>query len=524
MAGIVCACAKFKADVVTRDEREGGLRGLLNFGHSIGHAFEAILSPVWLHGEAVSVGLVLEAQLSCNLGHCPPEVVHRLANCLQLYGLPITFDSITRDKLCIDQVMKTMKIDKKNKGSQKRIVLLKAIGETLEQKASDVPDNAVENVLVKYALLEISPKLDHHSHQQQHFISHPHLHVISVSAQLDKIVSGLFDILSKRFQCTLITSQDNATHSSADDTAYIYFTTNPGSTTSQHKTWYEYVVPENDMDYHFYNGAMTFITDTIYRQQQRHIDPSTKTYSSFVTLTIPSYASVVPVVMDQWLENTDAIEFRVDLLISQSTDEDWITNTGKELAHLRQRTKLPIVYTVRTSSQAGKFDPSKTELYARLVNWAHRWGCDYVDFELTTLSQENIEQVMELNTSYPTTRLVASFHDPKHVYSWFSSTIQQVYQQAHQLFQKYSHDGVIKIVGFAESFYDNIELEQFRHQVDPDNTHALILINMGPHGKFSRAANRFLSPATHPSLPYVAAPGQLSVSQLSHIRHELDMD
>lgn len=527
MAGIIRECVKFKADIVTRDEREGGLRGILNFGHSIGHAFEAILSPKWLHGEAVSVGLVLEAQMSCNLGHCPQRMVDRLAGCLELYGLPIAFDNATRQKLCLNQVMNIMKIDKKNKGSQKRIVLLKSIGETVEERASDVPNHAVEYVLTRYAGLETLPNVDSHNsitHQQQHPISHPHLNVISVSEQLDEVVAGLFDILNKRFQCTLITSKDKSTDSSKEDAVYVYFTTEPGSTTSQYKTWYEYVVLKEDMDYHFHNGAMTFITDTIYRQQQRHVNPGNKNYSTFVTLTIPSYAPVMPVVMEQWLENTDAIEFRVDLLDAQSTDEDWITNTGKELAHLRQKTKLPIVYTVRTSPQAGTFDPQKTELYFKLVEWAHRWGCDYVDFELTTFSDEEIEQIMKLNTSYLTSKLVSSFHDPKHMHPWSSSTIEQVYQKAHQLFKKYNHDGVIKLVGFAETFYNNIELEQFRHQVDPDNDRALILINMGSHGKLSRAANRFLSPATHPALPSVAAPGQLSVPQLSRIRRELDME
>ncbi|KAL0574500.1 hypothetical protein ABG067_009116, partial [Albugo candida] len=105
--------------------------------------------------------------------------------------------------------------------------------------------------------------------------------------------------------------------------------------------------------------------------------------SSFVTLTVSSYGSILPVVMDQWLEGADAIEFRVDLLTPQETDKNWIIVAGTELAHLRQKTKLPIVYTVRTIPQAGKFDPSSTQLYIELLQWGHRWGCDYMDMELT---------------------------------------------------------------------------------------------------------------------------------------------
>lgn len=60
----ISASARFKAHVVTEDERETGLRNLLNFGHSIGHAIEAYLTPEILHGECVAIGMVLEAELA----------------------------------------------------------------------------------------------------------------------------------------------------------------------------------------------------------------------------------------------------------------------------------------------------------------------------------------------------------------------------------------------------------------------------------------------------------------------------
>jgi pentafunctional AROM polypeptide len=60
---IVVGSVRVKAEVVSADEREGGLRNLLNFGHSIGHAIEGILTPQILHGECVSIGMVLEAEV-----------------------------------------------------------------------------------------------------------------------------------------------------------------------------------------------------------------------------------------------------------------------------------------------------------------------------------------------------------------------------------------------------------------------------------------------------------------------------
>lgn len=60
---IVVGSVRVKAEVVSADEREGGLRNLLNFGHSIGHAIEGILTPQILHGECVSIGMVLEANV-----------------------------------------------------------------------------------------------------------------------------------------------------------------------------------------------------------------------------------------------------------------------------------------------------------------------------------------------------------------------------------------------------------------------------------------------------------------------------
>lgn len=150
---IVLGSAAIKAGVVSADEREGGLRNLLNFGHSIGHAFEALLTPQVLHGEAVAIGMVREAELARFLGVLKPGAVARLVKCIASYGLPTSLQDkqiqkLTAGKQCpVDVLLDRMGIDKKNDGKKKKIVLLSAIGKTYEQKATVVDDRAIRIIL-----------------------------------------------------------------------------------------------------------------------------------------------------------------------------------------------------------------------------------------------------------------------------------------------------------------------------------------------------------------------------------------
>ena len=153
LKSIVLGSVRVKAHVVSADEKEGGLRNLLNFGHSIGHAFEGILAPQILHGECVSIGMVLEAQLARYLGKLSSSAVGRLSKCLKSYGLPINYkDPLVQQrshrKPCpVNQLLSIMAVDKKNQGRQKRIVLLSAIGSTYEKAATAVADKDVKVIL-----------------------------------------------------------------------------------------------------------------------------------------------------------------------------------------------------------------------------------------------------------------------------------------------------------------------------------------------------------------------------------------
>lgn len=150
---IVLGSARIKAHVVSADEREGGLRNLLNFGHSIGHAIEGVLTPQILHGECVAIGMILEANLARYLGVLDGGAVARLSQCISSYQLPTSLkDKVLRQRSAnrpcsVDQMLSIMGVDKKNDGRKKRIVLLAEIGRTHERQASVVADRDIRVVL-----------------------------------------------------------------------------------------------------------------------------------------------------------------------------------------------------------------------------------------------------------------------------------------------------------------------------------------------------------------------------------------
>ncbi|VTP68185.1 3-dehydroquinate synthase [Serratia rubidaea] len=91
LAYCIRRCCELKAQVVAADERESGLRALLNLGHTYGHAIEAELGyGVWLHGEAVAAGMMMAAHTAHRLGQFSAEDIARVSNLLQRAGLPVT--------------------------------------------------------------------------------------------------------------------------------------------------------------------------------------------------------------------------------------------------------------------------------------------------------------------------------------------------------------------------------------------------------------------------------------------------
>ncbi len=137
-------CCEIKAKVVAQDEREAGLRALLNFGHTFGHAIEAGLGyGKWLHGEAVAAGMVLGARLSQALGLVPAAVPERLVSLLRRAALPVEAPA-----LGVDRWISLMRSDKKAEAGEIRFVLLDGPGRAIVRAA---PDDLLRSVLERAA-------------------------------------------------------------------------------------------------------------------------------------------------------------------------------------------------------------------------------------------------------------------------------------------------------------------------------------------------------------------------------------
>ena len=118
---------EIKADVVRQDEREGGLRAILNFGHTFAHAIESGLGyGVWLHGEAVGCGMVMAADLSHRLGFIDAATKQRVSAVVQAAGLPIVAPDLGDERW-----LELMQVDKKNEGGQIKFILIKPLGTPL---------------------------------------------------------------------------------------------------------------------------------------------------------------------------------------------------------------------------------------------------------------------------------------------------------------------------------------------------------------------------------------------------------
>ena len=140
LAFAVRRSCEIKAAVVGADERESGLREILNFGHTFGHAIEAGLGyGQWLHGEAVGCGMVLASELSAQLGLMPAGFVARMAHLIERARLPVRAPA-----LGVERYLELMRVDKKARAGEIRFVVIEGIGRAGVRTA---PDALVARVL-----------------------------------------------------------------------------------------------------------------------------------------------------------------------------------------------------------------------------------------------------------------------------------------------------------------------------------------------------------------------------------------
>ncbi len=137
----VAKSCRIKAAVVQADERETGLRAILNFGHTFGHALESLTGyEQLLHGEAVAIGMVMAADLSSRLRKLPREQARRIKDLIARAGLPVT-----PPPLSADAMLEAMSMDKKVVDGRIRLVLTDAIG--MAALTDQAPEDAIRATL-----------------------------------------------------------------------------------------------------------------------------------------------------------------------------------------------------------------------------------------------------------------------------------------------------------------------------------------------------------------------------------------
>ncbi len=145
LAHIIKTSCAIKAKVVEKDERESHYRMILNFGHTLGHAIEALTGySQFIHGEAVAIGMVCAAKLSQQLGKCSEEVPNRIKDLVKKCGLPAELPDLNPKA-----ITESLYHDKKTMNNKIKFILVKEIGEI------EIVDNMPEADIIKLLQSEI---------------------------------------------------------------------------------------------------------------------------------------------------------------------------------------------------------------------------------------------------------------------------------------------------------------------------------------------------------------------------------
>jgi 3-dehydroquinate synthase len=151
LSEVISRAVSIKAGVVERDEREGGERTVLNFGHTIGHALEKLSDYALPHGQAVAVGIAVETELAYNLGRLSKKDLSAIQTILKKLQAPIS----VLEKFSLAEIVKATKGDKKSIGGQTRCVILKEIGKVEENEGRFV--EIVSDSELKKAIFSVIP-------------------------------------------------------------------------------------------------------------------------------------------------------------------------------------------------------------------------------------------------------------------------------------------------------------------------------------------------------------------------------
>ncbi|KAJ5683274.1 hypothetical protein N7462_006439 [Penicillium macrosclerotiorum] len=265
----------------------------------------------------------------------------------------------------------------------------------------------------------------------------------------------------------------------------------------------------------FLRRDLTRFLSLILGQTRPHEDLRTKTRTNFISTTFPDVHAALPN-LDILSVGSDAVEIRVDLLVEPTSDGapagsvPSLKYVGQQLMLLRQHTELPIIFTTRCTKENGKFPVDDPMLFYKYLRRAIQWGVEYVDVELW-LPEEIRRRLAEVKGH---SIIMSAFHDFSGTWNWTSPEAQRVFTES----AKYGD--IVKMIAMVSTIEENYQLEYFRSTIKSQGPGPLLsAVNMGQTGQLSRALNTVFSPITHPLLPMIAAPGQLTAAEINEALH-----
>lgn len=273
-------------------------------------------------------------------------------------------------------------------------------------------------------------------------------------------------------------------------------------------------------DYEFLYSQSPFLRRDLARflslilgQTRPHENLRTKTRTNFISTTFPDVHAALPN-LDILSVGSDAVEIRVDLLVEQAQavapPVPSLKYVGQQLMLLRQHTELPIIFTARCIRENGKFPIDDPALSYKYLRRAIQWGVEYIDVEVW-LPEEIRRALFEAKGH---SMILSAFHDFSGNWKWTS-------EEAHRIFtESAKYADIVKMIAMVHTPEENYALEYFRSTIKSRGSGPpLSAVNMGQTGQLSRALNTVFSPITHPLLPMIAAPGQLSAAEINEAMH-----
>lgn len=270
---------------------------------------------------------------------------------------------------------------------------------------------------------------------------------------------------------------------------------------------YEFLYTETNF---FRRDLCRFISFTL-GQLNHHETLMAKPRTYFISTTFPDVRAALPNI-DILTVGADAVEIRVDLLKEPRGDGTFspvpsLSYVGEQVMLLRQRTELPIIFTTRCTRENGRFPMEDPNLYLEYLYRAIQWGVEYIDVELW-LPETIRKSLWERRGS---SRIMSAFHDFSGTFKWPSRRAEEIFVESRQ------YADIIKMIAIINDHNENFELEYFRSKMRTDypDSPPFSAVNMGETGQFSRTLNKVFTPITHPLLPIIAAPGQMSAAEIN---------